>query len=152
LRILLAEDNPVNQVVATRLLEKRGHAVIAVENGREALAAVQREAFDLALLDLQMPEMDGLRAAVLIREWEGNMGRGHLPIIALTAHAMRGDRERCLAAGMDGYVTKPINRAELLGTIDAVMERCGAGEIPVSPGARRQESPSQAAPPGIGRN
>ncbi len=151
LRILLAEDNPVNQVVATRLLEKRGHAVIAVENGREALAAVQRESFDLALLDLQMPEMDGLKAAVLIREWEGNMGRGHLPIIALTAHAMRGDRERCLAAGMDGYVSKPINRSELLGTIDAVMERCGAGEIPVSPGSRLQESASQATPPSIGR-
>ena len=122
LRILLAEDNPVNQVVATRLLEKRGHTVVAVGNGREALDALDNDPFDLALLDLQMPEMDGLQAVGLIRQREEAEGRARLPIIALTAHAMRGDRERCLTAGMDGYITKPINKTELLATIDSVLQ------------------------------
>ena len=124
LRILLAEDNPVNQVVATRLLEKRGHKVVGVGNGREAVAAAENQNFDLALVDLQMPEMDGLQAVGLIRRQEERTGNGRLPIIALTAHAMRGDRERCLAAGMDGYITKPINRAELFSAIDNVLQSC----------------------------
>jgi len=138
LRILLAEDNPVNQVVATRLLEKRGHTVVAVGNGREALDALDNDTFDLALLDLQMPEMDGLQAVSLIRQREEAGGRARLPIIALTAHAMRGDRERCLTAGMDGYITKPINKTELLATIESVLQNCppkGSTTLPVSANA-----------------
>ncbi len=146
IRVLLAEDNIVNQVVATRLLEKRGHVVVAVGSGREALKAVQSEPFDLALLDLQMPETDGLQAARLIREWERSEGRCHLPMIALTAHAMRGDRERCLAAGMDGYITKPIHRSQLFATIEDVLQKCGAGEIPIIPGALQQAPGSEATP------
>jgi two-component system sensor histidine kinase/response regulator len=122
LRILLAEDNPVNQVVATRFLEKRGHKVVGVGNGRDAVAAAENQNFDLALVDLQMPEMDGLQAVRLIRQHEERTGNRRLPIIALTAHAMRGDRERCLAGGMDGYITKPINRVDLFGAIDSVLQ------------------------------
>jgi CheY-like chemotaxis protein len=116
LRILLAEDNPVNQKLAIALLCKEGHKVVPASNGHEALAALQREPFDVVLMDVQMPEMDGLEAAAAIREKEKGTGR-HLPILAMTAYAMKGDRERCLAAGMDGYVAKPINRTELLEAI-----------------------------------
>ena len=112
LRVLLAEDNEVNQELAVRMLEKRGHAVTVAGNGREALAALGGGAFDLVLMDVQMPEMDGLEATAAIREREAGAGR-HIPVIALTAHAMKGDRERCLAAGMDGYLSKPIRTAEL---------------------------------------
>jgi two-component system, sensor histidine kinase and response regulator len=112
LRILLAEDNAVNQRLAVRLLEKRGHHVVVAGNGREALEALGKESFDLVLMDVQMPEMDGMEATAAIREKE--QGRGfHQPIIALTAHAMKGDREKCLAGGMDGYLTKPIRPQEL---------------------------------------
>jgi len=117
LRILLAEDNRVNQLLAVRLLEKRGHTVVAVQNGREAVDAIERESFDLALLDVQMPVMDGLQAAALIRQIERDMGWGHLPLIAMTAYAMKGDEERCLAAGMDAYVPKPIKFQRLLEVI-----------------------------------
>jgi PAS domain S-box-containing protein len=112
LHVLLAEDNVVNQKLALRLLEKMGHSVVVANNGREAVEAVGREAFDLVLMDVQMPEMGGLEATVAIRLREA-VTRAHLPIIALTAHAMKGDRERCLEAGMDGYVTKPIRTQEL---------------------------------------
>lgn len=112
LRVLLAEDNEVNQLVATRILQKLGHRVTVVENGREALAAVQTGKFDLVAMDVQMPEMDGLDATIAIREWEKTAGT-HIPILAMTAHAMKGDRERCLAAGMDGYTSKPIRIREL---------------------------------------
>jgi signal transduction histidine kinase/CheY-like chemotaxis protein len=112
LHVLLAEDNRVNQRLATRLLEKRGHSVVVVADGREALAAIEKEGFDLVLMDLQMPEMDGFEATVAIREKE-KAGGARLPIVALTAHAMKGDREKCLAAGMDGYLTKPIRTPEL---------------------------------------
>ena len=120
LHILLAEDNPVNQKVAVRVLEKRGHTVVVVADGRQALAAWERESFDVVLMDVQMPEMDGLEATAEFRRREraGTLP-GHVPIIALTAHAMKGDRERCLAAGMDDYVPKPIN-ADLLS---AAIER-----------------------------
>jgi two-component system sensor histidine kinase/response regulator len=121
LHILLAEDNQVNRILATRLLEKQGHTIVTVENGQEAVAAVERQQFDVALLDVQMPIMDGLQAAALIRRHEGIHLQSRLPLIALTAHAMQGDRERCLAAGMDGYVTKPINRADLLVALDSVL-------------------------------
>jgi len=120
LRILLAEDNPVNQVLTSRLLEKQGHRVTVVHNGREALAAVDEQRFDLVLMDVQMPEMDGLEATALIRRREGPSGE-HLPILALTAYAMKGDRQRCLAAGMDGYVSKPIEAAELFQAIGRLL-------------------------------
>ncbi len=107
LRILLAEDNLVNQRVATLTLEKQGHEVCVVANGLQALTALEQRTFDLVLMDLQMPEMDGIAATAAIRKQEAGTAR-HIPIIALTAHAMKGDLERCLLAGMDGYVTKPI--------------------------------------------
>jgi CheY-like chemotaxis protein len=116
-KILLAEDNPVNQMVAARLLEKRGHQVTVAANGREAVAAVEREAFDLVLMDVQMPEMDGFEATAAIRKAETRTGR-HLPIFALTARAMKGDAERCRLAGMDGYLPKPIRTADLYATVD----------------------------------
>ena len=119
LHVLLAEDNPVNRKLAITLLEKRGHAVTPVENGRLAVKAVEREEFDILLMDLQMPEMGGLEATRLIREREQAAGRGaHIPIVALTAHAMREDRERALAAGMDEYLSKPVRRQELFDVIE----------------------------------
>jgi CheY-like chemotaxis protein len=101
LRVLLVEDNPVNQRLATRMLEKRGHRVILAGNGGEALEALEKGSFDLVFMDVQMPEMDGFQATAAIREKEIGTGT-HLAVIALTAHAIKGDRERCLAAGMDG--------------------------------------------------
>ncbi len=121
LRILLAEDHPVNQQLAARLLEKHGHAVTIVANGRAALAALDTQSFDLILMDVQMPEMDGLEATGLIRAREKAAGR-RMPILAMTAHAMKSDRERCLAAGMDGYVSKPVRPAELLEAIHTLVE------------------------------
>jgi signal transduction histidine kinase/CheY-like chemotaxis protein len=120
-RILVAEDNPVNQRLVVRLLEKRGHHVVVAANGREALEALGKESFDLVLMDVQMPEMDGMEATAAIREKEKGAG-AHQWIIALTAHAMKGDRERCLAAGMDGYLTKPIRPPEL----DQILEEHAA--------------------------
>jgi signal transduction histidine kinase/CheY-like chemotaxis protein len=119
LRILLAEDNAVNQFLARRLLEKHGHSVRAVTSGRAAIAALEAEPFDLALMDLQMPEMDGFEATAIIRRRERGTDT-RLPIIALTANAMVGDRERCLAAGMDGYVSKPIDMDKLSAEIERV--------------------------------
>jgi CheY-like chemotaxis protein len=109
LRILLAEDNTVNQMVAVRLLQKRGHAVTVAANGKQALAALGKQPFDIILMDVQMPEMDGFEATALIRAREKDTG-GHIPIIAITAHAMVGDRERYLDSGMDDYVSKPSRR------------------------------------------
>jgi signal transduction histidine kinase/CheY-like chemotaxis protein/HPt (histidine-containing phosphotransfer) domain-containing protein len=112
-RILLAEDNAVNQKLAVSLLEKQGHDVILAENGHEAVDALAQQDFDLVLMDLEMPGMDGLGATRTIREREKTTGR-HTPIVAMTAHAMKGDRERCLAGGMDGYLSKPIRANQLL--------------------------------------
>jgi CheY-like chemotaxis protein len=117
LSFLVAEDNAINQRLIARLLEKRGHHVSLVQNGREALGALQKQTFDIVLMDCQMPEMDGFEATALIREKEKVSGT-HLPIIALTAHAMQGDRERCLAGGMDGYVSKPLKVEELFSVIE----------------------------------
>ena len=113
LRVLLAEDNAVNQRVVVRLLEKYGHTIVVANHGGEALAALERAKFDLVLMDVQMPEMDGFEATRAIRAREVPGGRSQ-PIVAMTAHAMKGDRERCLAAGMDDYISKPVQRAELL--------------------------------------
>ena len=114
LNVLVAEDNAVNRLLAARLLEKRGHRVVMATNGREALQALGKEKFDLVLMDVQMPEMDGIQATSVLRERERQKNDGsHQPVIALTAHAMKGDRERCLEAGIDGYLTKPIHPHEL---------------------------------------
>jgi signal transduction histidine kinase/DNA-binding response OmpR family regulator len=122
LRVLLAEDNLVNQRLAVRLLEKRGHRVVVAGNGREALQALEKDSFDLVFMDVQMPEMDGLEATAAIRERETRSGL-HQPIIALTAHAMKGDREKCLAGGMDGYLTKPIRPQELDDILEDYLAR-----------------------------
>ncbi len=124
LHLLLAEDNSVNRQLAVHLLFKRGHTVVAVQNGQESLAALKKEPFDAILMDVQMPEMDGLTATRLIRENERMTGR-HIPIIAMTAHAMRGDREKCLAAGMDSYVPKPINPEEFYAVIESLVPGSG---------------------------
>jgi two-component system sensor histidine kinase/response regulator len=118
LNILVAEDNVVNQKLAMKLLEKRGHKVTLAGNGREALAAVGKKPFDLVIMDVQMPVMDGLEATAQLREREELTGQ-HQPVIAMTALVMKGDRERCMAAGMDGYLSKPIRPQEL----DEVLER-----------------------------
>jgi two-component system, sensor histidine kinase and response regulator len=131
LRILLAEDIVVNQNLAVRLLEKRGHSVVVVSNGREALCVLETRSFDLVLMDVQMPDMDGLEATRRIREREKFTGR-HQKIVAMTALVIKGDRERCLQAGMDGYISKPIRLPEL----DEVLARCAARE-PKPPPARR---------------
>jgi two-component system, sensor histidine kinase and response regulator len=119
LKILLAEDNAVNQRLAVRLLEKKGHRVSVAGNGLEALEALKRDSFDLVLMDVQMPDMDGLEATAALRQNEKG-GQFHQRVIALTAHAMQGDRERCVAAGMDGYLTKPIKPRAL----DLILEDC----------------------------
>ncbi len=116
-RILLAEDNPVNQRVVQRILEKQGYSVVVAHNGRQAFEAVSKESFSVVLMDVQMPEMDGFEATHAIRQTEKLSG-SHVPIIALTAHAMKSDQDRCLAAGMDAYLSKPIHAADLLKKIE----------------------------------
>jgi CheY-like chemotaxis protein len=117
-RILLAEDNAVNQVLAVRLLEKRGYSVTVAGDGRAAVAAFEKGQFDLVLMDIQMPGMDGFEATAAIRVAEKVTGK-RIPIVAMTAHALKSDQDRCMAAGMDGYVSKPIRSADLF----SVMER-----------------------------
>jgi PAS domain S-box-containing protein len=141
LRILLAEDNAINRALALHLLEDEGHLVRVAENGREAVEAVASDELDLVLMDLQMPEMSGIEATAAIRERERDTGR-HVPIIALTAHAMKGDRERCLAAGMDDYLSKPIMPDQLFAAIGRITARrqalagpAAAAEPPSTPGA-----------------
>jgi two-component system sensor histidine kinase/response regulator len=120
LRVLTAEDSPVNLKLITRLLERRGHTVEAAGNGGEVLRALEKRHFDLILMDVQMPEMDGLECTATIREREKATGV-HMPIVAMTAHAMKGDRERCLDAGMDAYVSKPVRAGDLFETIEAIV-------------------------------
>jgi len=140
LRILLAEDNPVNQKLAIRLLEKRGHRVESVWNGKEALVALERRSYDLVLMDVQMPEMDGLEAVRRLRKRETFSSSGeHQPVVAMTALVMKGDRDRCIEAGMDGYLSKPIRAQEL----DAVLDSYAAA------GDREQPAPEVAAPSGV---
>ncbi len=121
LRILVAEDNPVNQLLVRMLLERAGHRVTVAGDGREALALLRDGAWDLTFMDVQMPVMDGFEATAALREWEMTTGN-HVPVIALTAHAMQGDKERCLRGGMDGYVVKPIRAGELFEAIEAALE------------------------------
>jgi two-component system sensor histidine kinase/response regulator len=124
-RILLAEDNLVNQRLTVRLLEKMGHQVVVAQNGREALEILRGGSFDLVLMDVQMPEMDGFAATQEIRKSEQGQ-QAHLPVIAMTAHAMKGDREGCMEVGMDGYIAKPINLAELQRVIDEAIKASAA--------------------------
>jgi CheY-like chemotaxis protein len=134
LRVLLAEDNAVNQRLISRLLEKRGHEVDVVGNGVEALKALARRSYDLVLMDMQMPELDGLETTTRIRMRETN-GDKHQIVVALTANAMSEDQERCRAAGMDGYLTKPIQFDKL----DEVLEKY-ASEIAAQPGVETRPS------------
>jgi signal transduction histidine kinase/CheY-like chemotaxis protein len=142
LKILLAEDNIVNQRVAVGLLTRRGHHVTVVDNGRKAIEAAEREVFDVALMDLQMPEMGGIEATAAIRAREASTG-GHLRIVAMTAHAMRGDRERCLEGGMDGYVSKPIDPAALYASVE---------QKPQADQPAPRTEPGDAPPPAIDRD
>lgn len=123
LNILLAEDNPVNRVLAQKLLQKQGHKITCANNGKEAVQLWEQNAsqhFDIILMDVQMPEMDGLQATGYIRNKEKQFGQ-HIPIVAMTAHAMKGDRERCLDGGMDGYISKPITPGGLAKVIEEVL-------------------------------
>jgi two-component system, sensor histidine kinase and response regulator len=141
LHILLAEDNPVNQEVATRLLTRFGHTLVIANNGQDAIDLVQQQTFDLVLMDIQMPVMDGILVTKTIREREQSTG-AHIPIIAMTAHAMKGDRLRCLAAGMDGYVTKPIQPEELQAALLAALGDTPRVESPGVEEPRRPVSPA----------
>jgi PAS domain S-box-containing protein len=145
-RILLVEDNPVNQAVAVRLLQKHGHEVTVAANGRDALDLLEKESFDVALMDLQMPGMGGFETTDAIRARERERG-GHLPIVAMTAHAMKGDRERCLRAGMDDYLSKPFQPADLYAVVDRVLRAARIASPRPAPGrgARAADVPR---PPG----
>jgi len=152
LQVLLAEDSPVNQTVAVRLLEKRGHHVTLADNGREAVERTSEQAFDVVLMDVQMPLMDGFQATAEIRRREQTTGL-HLPIIAMTAHAMKGDRERCLEAGMDGYVSKPVHPNELFAAVEqaaggpASPAALTAAALPTGAADSPPESTATSAPP-----
>ena len=140
LRVLVAEDNLVNRKLVTRLLQKRGHRITAVENGRAAVTALTAPAakrFDVVLMDVQMPEMNGLEATAAIRQHEA-AGGGHVPIVALTAHALQGDRERCLAAGMDAYLVKPIDVEEMIATVETCAESGSPPLTETATAARRR--------------
>ena len=143
LRVLLAEDNLVNQKLARRMLERMGHVVQVARNGEEALRLAEESVFDLILMDIQMPLLDGIEATKEIRLREKAQG-GHTPIIAMTAYAMAGDKEKCMAAGMDGYVPKPINSQELFQRIEEVTAKY--------PGGVRSTDMSAAHAPAIGKN
>jgi CheY-like chemotaxis protein len=126
-RVLVAEDNPVNQRVAASLLERRGHTVVIAATGVDALAALDRDTFDVVLMDVQMPEMDGFEATAAIRAREREHG-GHQRIVAMTAHALSGDAERCYRAGMDGYLSKPLNRLDLFAAVEDPVLDVAAGQ------------------------
>ena len=147
-RVLLAEDNRVNQEVAIGILSKRGHTVTVANNGREALAALDSggiRGYDLVLMDVQMPEMNGLAATAAIRQRERQDG-GHLPIVAMTAHAMKGDRERCQEAGMDGYVSKPVEAGALFAEIERVLRPEAGQPRPPAALTPRAQGPAEALP------
>jgi CheY-like chemotaxis protein/signal transduction histidine kinase len=148
LRILVAEDNYVNQKLIGRILALHGHSVQFAGNGREALAVLEHEQFDLFLTDIQMPEMDGFEVTAAIRNLEQKTGR-HLPIIALTAHAMRGDRERCMQAGMDGYVSKPVRTEELFNVIERLCPATADDSEEPAPAAKEESRPIPLQPGGV---
>jgi CheY-like chemotaxis protein/HPt (histidine-containing phosphotransfer) domain-containing protein len=148
LNVLLAEDNEVNQRVAMRILEKRGHRVVVAGNGLQALNALRDMEYDLVLMDVQMPEMDGLEATVALRSLESGTER-HQPVIAMTALVMQGDRERCLAAGMDGYLTKPIRPRALEDVLDqyvALKRRSATAAAEAPKPATRPDAPPERLP------
>jgi CheY-like chemotaxis protein/HPt (histidine-containing phosphotransfer) domain-containing protein len=153
LRVLLAEDNAVNQKLVLRLLEGQGHEVVLAGDGREALAALERGSFDVVLMDVQMPEVDGFEATAALRQREQGSGR-HTPVLALTAHALKGDRERCLGAGMDGYLAKPIRSEELFQALrDLAPPAAPApGEAPAGDGEPREVFDRAAALAGAGHS
>ncbi|MEW6266662.1 MAG: response regulator [Thermodesulfobacteriota bacterium] len=128
LKILIAEDDLISQKLTATILSKHGHKVTIVSNGRQALEAFDRELFDLILMDVQMPEMDGLEATRLIREKEKERG-GRIPIIAMTAHVVAGDRSQCLEAGMDTYAYKPINQSEFLNMIERLVRTADNNQV-----------------------
>ena len=136
--MLVAEDTPANQKLVLHFLGKRGHSIEIAENGRQALERLGQQDFDVVLMDVQMPEMDGFQATAAIRKLD-DAKKARLPIIAMTAHALKGDRERCLAAGMDGYLSKPIKKEDLIETVERVAET-GFG----SSGAPKTQDPSPA--------
>ncbi|MBK8046806.1 MAG: response regulator [Anaerolineales bacterium] len=137
--MLLAEDNPINQKLAKLILHKQGYHVTVVGNGRAALAALETQPVDLVLMDIQMPEMSGIDATQTLRRLEVGTDR-HLPIIAMTAHAMKGDAEACLAAGMDDYIAKPVQAQELYRVIERVMARFAPADISITPKLPAQKS------------
>ena len=137
LSILLAEDNTVNQKLAARVLEKRGHDVRVVANGREVISECEKGSFDLVLMDVQMPEMDGLEATAGIRSMEASSG-AHVPVVAMTAHAMEGDRERCLEAGMDAYLAKPLEPEQMISLVESLAKP--------KPKARRRTPKAEPVP------
>jgi two-component system, sensor histidine kinase and response regulator len=139
LRVLLVEDNPANQKLATFILRERGHTVDVAGNGRQGISMAEQDAFDVILMDVQMPGMDGLEATRVIRAREKNQRR--VPIVAMTAHAMKGDRERCLAAGMDGYLAKPVDRRELIAAVESAAD----GTAPGTPASLTFELPQAAS-------
>ncbi|NMC21539.1 MAG: response regulator, partial [Thermogutta sp.] len=152
LRILLAEDSPFNQKVAATLLEKAGHEVVVASDGRQALEWLDRSEFDLVLMDIQMPEMDGYQAAEEIRRRERETGTPRMPIIAMTAHAMPGDREAALASGMDGYLAKPIDAGNLFQVLVQVLRQVRGDDFLRQAAERserppEEESPEQSVPP-----
>jgi len=139
LRVLLAEDNPINRKFMVALLKKEGHFVLTAQDGQEALKILESQAVDLVFMDVQMPIMDGFEATGIIREREKTTG-GRLPIIAMTAHALKGDKEKCLEAGMDGYISKPIEISKLKETMRQV--------IPEKLAFKEKPEPVDALPPG----
>jgi two-component system, sensor histidine kinase and response regulator len=126
LEVLLAEDTPANQKLVISILRKRGHAVTVANNGREAIDLIRQRDFDLVLMDVQMPVMDGFQATAAIRSMEED-GKTRLPIVAMTAHAMREDRERCLRSGMDAYLAKPVDSREMIALVERLARPAGRG-------------------------
>jgi CheY-like chemotaxis protein len=149
MRVLVAEDNVVNQRVASGVLRKRGHEVTVVGDGQQAVAAIAGQTFDVVLMDVQMPNMDGFEATAAIRAGEAVSG-GHLRIVAMTAHAMTGDRDRCLRAGMDGYVSKPFDAPLLCAVVEqeeaAPSPACAGFQPALRDGMRRSDTERHAAP------